>query len=369
MRHYTPDSIYVEASVEDSPITKQVLDSLPFVPVQKIDSSIGLLEKAKQQNLSTSRAKKSLLIAEQKGEFFKSCPGQQSKGNSRNVCCNYYVLNFATNCHMECSYCYLQAYLNFPYMVVYANLDKLQTELDRSIADNPQQYFRVGTGELADSLALDAITAYSKPLVEYFAERANAVLELKTKTDCIENLLDLRHKGRTVIAWSLNPPFIQETEEHKTASIDRRIRAAQLCVEAGYPVAFHFDPIIHYPGWKVGYQDLIRSTLSKISSSSIAWISLGALRMPDKLKEEVRERFPSSVLPLGELVPGGDGKLRYFKPIRIEIYDHMRRWIERWGSGIPVYACMERPEVWSKSFGTRHPSDQDLGDSLVKTLL
>jgi spore photoproduct lyase len=369
MKDYQPEIIYLEASVRYAPVTKRVLDSLPSAPVEMIDSSMTLLGNAKEWNPSRSRAKRSLLLAEQKGDFFKACPGQQSKGETSNVCCNYYVINFASNCHMECSYCYLQAYLNFPHMVVYANSDKLFEELENAIADHPEQYFRVGTGELADSLALDALTAYSRPLVEFFAEQSNAILELKTKTDCIENLLDLNHRGHTVIAWSLNPSFIQKTEEHKTASIDERLMAARLCVEAGYPVAFHFDPIIHYSNWKEDYRDLIKDTLTEIPSESIAWISLGALRMPDTLKRVIRKRFPSSILPLGELVPASDGKLRYFKPIRTEIYHFMRSCIEEWGPGVPVYACMERPEVWSKVFGRCYPSERELGNSLVQVVL
>jgi spore photoproduct lyase len=369
MKRYQPEIIYIETAVRSSPITRRVLRSLPDVMVEEIDASLTLLEDVKEWHPSLTAAKKSLLLAEQKGEFFRPCPGQQSKGASRNVCCNYFVINFASNCHMECSYCYLQAYLNFPHMVVYANIEKLLEELRYAVSGQPDQYFRVGTGELADSLALDSLTGYSQPLVEFFAEQPNAILELKTKTDCIENLLGLDHRGHTVVAWSLNPPFIQETEEHKTSTIGDRFSAAKVCVEAGYPVAFHFDPIIHYPSWKKDYEDLIRETFERIPVNSIAWISLGALRMPDTLKKEIRERFPSSLLPLGELIPAGDGKLRYFKPIRTEIYHHMRSWIAELGAEVPVYACMERPEVWSRVFGVSSPSNVSLGNSLVQVVL
>ena len=54
---------------------------------------------------------------------------------------------------MECSYCYLQAYLNLPYMVVYANIEDLLDELGQVFRGNPKSHYRVGSGELADSLA------------------------------------------------------------------------------------------------------------------------------------------------------------------------------------------------------------------------
>jgi len=366
MRQYQPDIIYVEDSVKESPITTNVLKSLPGVPVETIDSSVKLLENARIWSPTVSRAKRSLLLAEQKGDFFRSCPGQQAKGTYRNVCCDYYVINFASNCHMECSYCYLQAYLNFPHLVVYANVGKLIEELESGISRHPDQYFRVGTGELADSLALDLLTGYSRLLVEFFSEQENAVLELKTKTNCVQNLLTLRHGGRTVVSWSLNPSSIQRTEEHKTSSIDERLTAAEACLGAGYAVAFHFDPIIHYPTWERDYQDLLEETFSRIPATSIAWISLGALRMPDDLQEVIRKRFPASILPLGELIHAADGKLRYFKPIRVEIYRRMIEWIRELGGEVPVYTCMERPEVQAKVFGSHYLSDRALGDSLVQ---
>jgi spore photoproduct lyase len=251
-------------------------------------------------------------------------------------------------------------------MIVYANTDQLLTELRRQITEHPQQFFRVGTGELADSLALDSLTRYSELLVEFFSRQSNAVLELKTKSTAIENLLELEHGGRTVVAWSMNPPFIQRTEEHKTATIRERLEAARQCVQAGYPVGFHFDPIIHYPAWQKDYKNLVRRIFENVPVSSVAWISLGALRMPDSLREQVRRRFPRSLLPLGELVPTEDGKLRYFKTIRLELYQRLVAWIREFGEDTPVYACMERPAVWNRAFGPNYPTGRDLGNSLIQ---
>ena len=84
---------------------------------------------------------------------------------------------------MECTYCFLQSYLTFPFLVVYVNVEDLMRELTEAFSAEPDRLFRVGTGELADSLALDHLTGYGRLLVEYFAGQKNALLELKTKTD------------------------------------------------------------------------------------------------------------------------------------------------------------------------------------------
>ncbi len=61
-----------------------------------------------------------------------------------------------------------------------------------------------------------------------------------------------------------------------------------------------------------------------VDPKKIIWMSLGSFRFMPSLKEVIRRRHPSSELLNGEFVPGLDGKMRYFKPIRMELYAFMR---------------------------------------------
>ncbi len=368
MNPYRPHRIFVEESVTASRITTRVLRRLPQVPVEVIDSTESLLSKARRRSYSLSQGKRSLVLARHRGRFFKPCPASQTRGEHRNVCCNYFVINYASNCHMECSYCYLQSHLNFPHLIVYANAGELLDELAATLDTAPDRFFRIGTGELADSLALDPLTRYSRLLVEFFAGRPNAVLEFKTKSDCVDELLALDHRGRTVVSWSMSTPFIQRTEEHKTASVGRRLKAAARCVEAGYRIAFHFDPLIHYPQWRTDYKNLIDRIFDVLPAASVSWVSVGGLRMTGQLRQVIRSRFPTSSVPLGELVPSPDGKLRYVKPIRIEMYRQVVAWLRRRAANIPLYACMERPEVWPRIFQQPTPSDEQVAASVAAGL-
>jgi spore photoproduct lyase len=253
-------------------------------------------------------------------------------------------------------------------LVVYANSEELLTELEEAFSSDRGIFYRVGTGQLADSLALDPLTRYSVSLVELFARQPNAVLELKTKTAFVDNLLNLDHRNRTLVAWSVNARRICQTDEHKTAGLNERFQAAVRCVEAGYQVAFHFDPIVYYDGWEKEYREVVDEIFDSVPAASIAWISLGALRMTPQLKETLRARFPGSLLPFGELLPGEDGKLRYFKPIRVEIYQRMLGWIRARSSLTRVYTCMEKPEVWERVFNTPVPLQPELGTYLAAGL-
>ncbi len=87
--------------------------------------------------------------------------------------------------------------------------------------------------------------------------------------------------------------------------------------------------------------------------------------MPSGQRELMQERFPQSRLPQGELVPAEDGKLRYFKPIRVDLYRHLLDCIRSRAPSVKVYACMERPEVWRKVFGRVPRDNRELGDWLA----
>ena len=360
MLPYQPNQLLIERSVLSSSITRNVLSKLSGLPVRVIDSSSALLEDSKRLRPSVSTAKRQLVLAHHPGTFFKPCPARQSSGEVKNVCCDYFVINFASNCHMECSYCYLQDYLNFPYMVVYANLGDLLQQMKEALTAQPDKFFRIGTGELADSLALDELTGYAAPLVEFFAARKNAILEFKTKSNCVANLLGLRHDKRTVVSWSISPPRIQRSEEHKTATIDQRLEAAQQCAAAGYPVSFHLDPLIFYPEWENEYHLLLEDIFQRVPASSIGWFSLGGLRLTAGLKAVMRRRFPKSLLHRGELVPSRDGKMRYFKPIRVGMFRTILTWIKTRWPATPVYTCMEGPDVWNRVFDGPPPRPSQL---------
>jgi spore photoproduct lyase len=340
------EKIYLDVRAEEDPVTQAVLKGLPDVPVERIQDKRPLIKDYFSLQDSIGVGKKHLLLTRFYGRRLKPCPG-----TSRHICCGYYVINTITNCPMDCSYCVLQGYLNNPFLTLYTNWDDLLEEIDAFLSNHPQSLLRLGTGELSDSLALDTVFPISPFLIPFFAQRNHAVLELKTKSAEVDHLLHLDHRRRTIISWSLNPPKIIEEEEKGTVSLENRITAAQRCQERGYPIGFHFDPIIFYEEWEKGYQETIVSLFEKIDPKGIAWISLGGFRYPTHLKGIVKERFPNTKIFLGELFPGKDGKFRYLREIRVEIYEKMVECLRDVDPALFIYLCMESKEVWQEVFG------------------
>ena len=151
-----------------------------------------------------------------------------------------------------------------------------------------------------------------------------------------------------------------EEEETRTAPLEERMDAAKRCQEKGYPIGFHFDPIIYHEGWEKGYQEIILSLFKRIDPKRVIWISLGGFRYPPQLKAIAKERFPNTRIFLGELFPGKDGKFRYFKEIRIEMYQKIVEWLRNVDPSLFVYLCMESREVWEKVFGWAPQNSQHL---------
>jgi len=293
-----------------------------------------------------------LLLTRQRGKFLSLCPAFTDSA----VCCNYQTINLLMGCNIDCSYCFLQAYLNNPFITLFTNLEDVFRELRELIDGRPEHVFRFGTGEFTDSLALDHVLGLNKYLVEFFAARPNALLELKTKSAHVTPLLDLKHNGRTIIAWSVNTETIQSTEEHKSATIDERLSAAVRCIEAGYRVAFHFDPLIIHPGWKEGYRETVEKMKKHIPEEAIAWISYGSLRYVPQLKRIAQSRFRKTPIFSGEFIKGFDHKMRYFTPLRTLLYQTVHQYIENAFPNIKPYLCMEPEHIWEQSFGMPSPS-------------
>jgi spore photoproduct lyase len=343
------DAVFVEDGCADSPLAGRVLRALPSdVPVTHVADAREVTRPASGVRDPFGAGKRRLVITRRKTPFLMPCPA----GSSKFACCGYLVLTLASNCPMDCSYCFLQEYLaDNPAFQVYANYTDSFDELDRLCANAHGRTFRVGTGELADSLAFDSITAISRDLIDFFAARENLTLELKTKTDEIENLLHVDPRGRVLVSWTLSPDSVYRSSEHLTASPAARIAAARAVLDAGYRVAFHFDPLIAYPDGERDYLQLIDELLDSVPPKQISFVSMGGLRMTPRLRGAARSRFPDDRMLCGEDVLASDGRFRAFTPLRLSLYRTLAERFKKAGAEIPAYLCMEPASVHEHVFG------------------
>ena len=324
----------MSANVTNNEVVERIRAHLPHVPCSRVAD--------KQDIPADDLNRRTLYLTALRGKTVNSCPG--SRGH---LCCNYLVADLYVGCLLGCSYCIMQSYLNF--LPTTINVDTASTiERVRTIArQNPETTIRIGTGEAGDSLHLDPLFDLSRDIIEASAVFSNVFFELKTKTDFVDHLLDIKPKGNTVIGFSLNPQNIIEQEEQLCSTLSSRVEAARRAVSSGYLVSFHFDPIFWYDGWEHDYLAVIDRLADSFCAQDIAWISLGAFRYTAGLKEVIGRRW----YMLGEFVPCRDGKYRYLQRVRARMYACLLHRIRASFPAVQVYACMESSAVWRRVFG------------------
>lgn len=325
--------VFLDADLQDSDIAERVRRRLPHAELAVISGKEEIPPEDMRQN--------SIYVTRDRGSRFGRCPGTPV-----HRCCNYHTVDVYEGCSLGCSYCIMKSYLNFAPLTVYVDTESVVDEIRHAALAQPERFFRVGSGEVGDSLLLDPVFELTAAYIRGLADLPNVAFEAKTKTSFVDHLLEVKPKGDAVIGFSLNQPEFSAAEEGFAAANAERISAAQRAAAAGYRVAFHFDPIVRIPGWGGAYASLVER-LAGIRDRDVAWISLGTIRFTAGLRDRIGLRD----YMLDEYVPGRDGKLRYLQRERVDMYRLVLESLRSVFPSAPVYLCMESEAVWRRVFG------------------
>jgi len=335
---FNPKKILVEKSASSFSLANRFKEFFPAARYIEIPSLKTFIQGHRQSGITDYNKRRDMVfITNDKYDFFKKCPCTKKA-----VGCGYNIFNLGFGCIFDCTYCYLQEYANVPGLVFPANIERFFDEF----RNYKRRGMRIGTGEFSDSLMLDHITEYSQDIIDFFSSHRDVIFEFKTKSENISNILNTKHSGNIVISWSLNPQAIIDDNEFFTASFNKRIESAKRCVDSGYKVGFHFDPVIYFSGWKDEYEKTIDLLFSSIKPRHISWISIGTFRFRPELKPIIENRFPDNEILNGELLLGYDNKLRYPDSMRLDIYNFLLSVFKRHAKNLPIYLCMEESSIW-----------------------
>ncbi len=342
MNTLQPKKIFIEKEVVNSSVTQQILNKLPDVIVEYIDDYSSIRIEGSTTDDVFKESKECLAIARKKGELVKQFRCRDGIiGNTE------YFISHGNNCNLDCEYCFLQSYFDNAVPTVFTNHDEILTAIKDVLLAAGDKKTVFHAGELCDALAFDDLTGLSRKLIPLFSEYPNARLELRTKTTTIENLLTIPGTNNIVISWTFSPQLIVDAYEHKTPSLEKRVRAAEEVQRAGYNVGICLDPIILCEDWFNNYKAMFEMLFDRLDIKKIRFISLGGFRYLPSLTRVIRDRNPKTNLLLGEFVPCIDGKYRYFRPIRVEIYREVGKAIREITRDVKMSLCMETPEVWN----------------------
>lgn len=192
------------------------------------------------------------------------------------VCPHFWEFKWAFGCPFECAYCYLQGTGWGDKHPRYRDLDSVLKKLDDAfkvpIKELPKnQPIIASSGELADSLMNPSMM---EKIADKFEDQDQHKLLLLSKSANVKWLVSKPRK-QTIVSFSLNPKYVFEKWEKKTAPPHKRIEAAKKVFDVGYETRLRIDPMIPVEGWAIKYKELIDDIFKNLDPERI---TLGTLR-------------------------------------------------------------------------------------------
>lgn len=286
--------------------------------------------------------KRTLVLAEHRSAVRQST----EEGNS---CPNYWHFSPYGFCPYGCAYCYLagtQGVRFSPTVKIFLNLYEILEEVDQVARrlGKPTAFY---LGKLQDGLALDPLTGYSRQIVPFFADHPLARLTLLTKSADVNNLLDLDHRGHSILSWTLNPKAVVKAFEPNTPSLEARIRAMEACAVAGYPVRAVVMPIIPLPDWETIYSEFLSHLLGCVRLARITLGSICSYPQAMRLTEQKLGLDNSISLQIDRQRAGNsDGRIRFPRELREKVYRRLVDQIQQLAPSLEIGLCLEEERMF-----------------------
>ena len=261
------------------------------------------------------------------------------------VCTPAWQLHTIVGCHFRCAYCSLGWYVN-----VLMNMEEFVGRLDGELARCPEQAL-FQYDNFTDTVCFEPEHGGTRLLIDYFARRDGQCLELYVgKSDHVDFLLDVDHRGKTVCCWSLSGDTQSRVFEPKTAPMDARIESMRKCQAAGYPVRVRLSPIIPVRDWQAENREMIERLFRKVrpdlvTIETIRFLDHAAMRR-DFDVSRLDETFVEA-MRAAEGQPHAQG-CEVPDEWRARVYAFIFDELDRVSPDTQVAFCRERRAMWDR---------------------
>lgn len=212
-----------------------------------------------------------------------------------------YQLALSTSCPGMCEYCYLHTTLGRqPVVRLYVNLDEIFTEALRTIKERAPMVTVFEGAATSDPLPLEPYSGALAKAILFFSRQEHARFRFVTKFTCVEPLLELEHRDKTEIRFSVNREDIIHRFEHRTPPLNERLAAAARVWQAGYPLGFLIAPIFLDFGWRDTYKKMLQQVKETLPANVSPTFELVTHRFTTRGKANIEAIFTKSDLPLTE---------------------------------------------------------------------
>ncbi|MDT8339025.1 MAG: hypothetical protein RQ763_07480 [Sulfurimonas sp.] len=275
-------------------------------------------------------------------------------------CCNLLTLDAVESCGFDCSYCSIQSFYNQDTVTFDSNF---ATKLKNLKLDENRTY-HIGTGQSSDSLLWGNREGILDALFDFARQNPNVILEFKTKSDNVKYFLENDVPKNILCTWSLNTPTIIQNEEHLSASLEKRIKAARKVADRGVKVGFHFHPIVEYENYLSEYEAVYKELISSFDAKEVSLVSFGTLTFIKPVIKQLRERdFRSKITQMPFV--DANGKSSYPHDTKVEMFRHAYESFAPWHKEVFFYLCMEEHAMWSEAFGYQYSTNNDFERAML----
>ena len=175
-------------------------------------------------------------------------------------------------------------------------------------------------------------------------------LTLLTKSAHVDRLLDLEHREHSILSWSVNPPEVSAMFEENVPSIDERLEAMRRVAEQGYPVRAVMMPIIPIDGWQDVYTAFTERLLETVP---IQRLTLGGICIYRGARELMERKMGKGNAVSAHIDGGshtaGDGRARYPRRLRSEVYSLIIEGARRLRPDLELALCLEEEALWEST--------------------
>jgi len=281
----------VESAARGSELTDQCLARFPNAEVVEVPDYKMVFNRP-GQDFQTQKKSMKLILAVKKPPFIYKGTDILQDGGFKNFYYNTPILN----CLYNCDYCFLQGMYHSANLVVFVNQDDLQLAVENELQNRPypNDPLMLSISYNTDLMAFENILPMTRMWINYAKKQSDLNLEVRTKSALFDAINDLDPTDKVLLAWTLSPGKVVNTNEWDTPPLMRRISAAKAAIERGWKVRLCFDPVLVYPGWKDDYGELLNQVKSEIDSDKIFDITVGVFRVGKDYFQHIRKSKPES---------------------------------------------------------------------------
>lgn len=267
------------------------------------------------------------------------------------VCQNAHDLHSAWGCLHACDYCNIGEFLN-----LHLNLEEMVERLPALLDANPWlQLYKYDNQ--TDTITFEPEYGASALLVGFFAQREREYLMLYTKSNNVDHLLGLDHRGHTIVSCTVSSDTVARLIEKNSPRTAERVEGLRQLQAAGYHVRARFSPIVPIKGWREDNAELIRRLCAAVRLDVLT-IDVLALLGYDRLVEcfdldLLDPEYVALAKELSEGEPKGKpfwpaGKQMFPHEARAEVYRFVLDRVREVDPDLPVSFCDETPEMWDE---------------------